>query len=131
MYRPPAKINDPWYQTPPMVYDVRLSTLLSSVQPQNNNCTCADEINLTLYFSQTRQSQLRREQLSEALTQGIRQEGMMAYADPVFRSGESQAYAASYVPSAQPPLRSKYVTDIALVWMIQTRSKVGRRYRLA
>ncbi|OWZ66266.1 hypothetical protein AYX14_02491 [Cryptococcus neoformans] len=41
------------------------------------------------------QSQLRREQLSEALTQGIRQEGMMAYADPVFRSGESQAYAAS------------------------------------
>lgn len=86
-----------------MVYDVRLSTLLSSVQPQNNNCTCADKINLTLYFSQTRQSQLRREQLSEALTQGIRQEGMMAYADPVFRSGESQAYAASYVPSAQPP----------------------------
>lgn len=54
--------------------------------------------------SDNRQSQLRREQLSEALTQGIRQEGMMAYADPVFRSGESQAYAASYVPFPFPLL---------------------------
>lgn len=35
----------------------------------------------------------------------------MAYADPVFRSGESQAYAASYVPfpSPLPPLGSKDV----------------------
>lgn len=39
----------------------------------------------------------------------------MAYADPVFRSGESQAYAASYVRFPPPPLGSKDVADMVLV----------------
>lgn len=37
-------------------------------------------------------SQLSREQLPEALTQGMRQSGMMAVADPTFKDA---AYAAS------------------------------------
>ncbi|OCF42617.1 CAMK/CAMKL/CHK1 protein kinase [Kwoniella heveanensis CBS 569] len=41
------------------------------------------------------QSQLTREQIPEALTQGMRQSGMMAVADPTFASGPSQSYAAS------------------------------------
>ncbi|KAL7425213.1 Chk1 protein kinase [Cryptotrichosporon argae] len=38
-------------------------------------------------------SQLRREQIADALTQGLRQTGMMAIADPTYQSGASQAYA--------------------------------------
>ncbi|KAK6908880.1 hypothetical protein I203_102885 [Kwoniella mangroviensis CBS 8507] len=40
-------------------------------------------------------SQLRREQIPEALTQGMKQAGMMTVVDPVFNSTASQAYAAS------------------------------------
>ncbi|WWD20357.1 hypothetical protein CI109_104833 [Kwoniella shandongensis] len=40
-------------------------------------------------------SQLSREQIPEALTQGLRSTGMMAIADPTFSHGASQAYAAS------------------------------------
>nr|ODN92269.1 CAMK/CAMKL/CHK1 protein kinase [Cryptococcus depauperatus CBS 7855] len=40
-------------------------------------------------------SQLHREQIPEALTQGLRATGMMAYADPTFHASASQAYAAS------------------------------------
>ncbi|KAK1923636.1 kinase-like domain-containing protein [Papiliotrema laurentii] len=40
-------------------------------------------------------SQLNREQMADALTQGLRSTGMMAVADPVFTSSASQAYAAS------------------------------------
>lgn len=39
------------------------------------------------------QSQLSREQIPEALTQGMRSNGMMAIADPTFNSPASQAYA--------------------------------------
>ncbi|GFZ49680.1 Checkpoint kinase 1 [Saitozyma sp. JCM 24511] len=39
-------------------------------------------------------SQLSREQIGDALTQGLRSTGMMAYADPTFSSSASQAYAA-------------------------------------
>lgn len=34
-------------------------------------------------------SQLRREQMAEALTQGLRQTGMMAYADPITRASQN------------------------------------------
>ncbi|KAL1412091.1 Chk1 protein kinase [Vanrija albida] len=40
-------------------------------------------------------SQLTREQIPEALTQGMRQEGMMAIADPTFADPSAQAYAVS------------------------------------
>lgn len=40
------------------------------------------------------QSQLSREQIPEALTQGMRSNGMMAIADPTFNTPASQAYAA-------------------------------------
>ncbi|WVR08050.1 hypothetical protein IAU60_005095 [Kwoniella sp. DSM 27419] len=40
-------------------------------------------------------SQLSREQIPDALTQGLRSTGMMAIADPSFGSSASQAYAAS------------------------------------
>ncbi|CAD6589744.1 MAG: Chk1 protein kinase, partial [Tremellales sp. Tagirdzhanova-0007] len=40
-------------------------------------------------------SQLSREQIPDALTQGLRTTGMMAIADPKFYSQASQAYAAS------------------------------------
>ncbi|ODN77535.1 hypothetical protein L202_04708 [Cryptococcus amylolentus CBS 6039] len=39
-------------------------------------------------------SQLHREQIPEALTQGLRGAGMMTYADPTFNSGASQAYTS-------------------------------------
>lgn len=41
-----------------------------------------------------RQSQLRREQIPEALTQGMRSKGMMAVVDPTFKDPANQAYAA-------------------------------------
>lgn len=44
-----------------------------------------------------RPSQLTREQLPEALTQGLRSTGMMAVADPTFRGPAAAAYAARYV----------------------------------
>ena len=40
-----------------------------------------------------RPSQLSREQMADALTQGMRSNGMMAVADPTFTSSASQAYA--------------------------------------
>lgn len=43
----------------------------------------------------TSPSQLTREQIPEALTQGMRQEGMMAIADPTFADPSAQAYAVS------------------------------------
>jgi hypothetical protein len=42
-----------------------------------------------------RPSQLNREQMADALTQGLRSTGMMAVADPTFSSSASQAYAAA------------------------------------
>lgn len=38
-------------------------------------------------------SQLNREQMAEALTQGMRQNGMMNIVDPAFSGAEDQAYA--------------------------------------
>lgn len=43
-------------------------------------------------------SQLSREQLADALTDGMRRTGMMGVADPTFASQASQAYATAYVP---------------------------------
>lgn len=43
----------------------------------------------------TRPSQLSREQIPEALTQGMRASGMMAVADPTFKDPNAAAYAAS------------------------------------
>ncbi|ORY34690.1 kinase-like domain-containing protein [Naematelia encephala] len=40
-------------------------------------------------------SQLNREQMADALTQGLRSTGMMAIADPTFASAASQAYASA------------------------------------
>jgi len=42
-----------------------------------------------------RPSQLLREQIPEALTQGLRSTGMMNVADPTFSDPNAQAYAAS------------------------------------
>ncbi|KAK4684520.1 serine/threonine-protein kinase CHEK1, partial [Tremellales sp. Uapishka_1] len=40
-------------------------------------------------------SQLNREQMADALTQGLRTTGMMAIADPTFGSSQAQSYAAA------------------------------------
>lgn len=45
----------------------------------------------------TRPSQLTREQIPEALTQGMRTTGMMSVADPTFTAGDQADYAVEYV----------------------------------
>jgi len=99
--RPQYSTHDGRYKKTPMVHDVS--------RPQQHRLTCS-------------QSQLRREQIPEALTQGMRSKGMMAVVDPTFKDPANQAYAAQWVE------QTSIVAETRHSQRMMTESQVGSQF---